>query len=594
LTLSDAGAGESSGTITGRLVPVTRPALSGEIAQTLYRDGIVVVQGGIGVGKTYLIEQEVRLAVSHHFPGAATWLPSQIGPLRQQLTEFTQDIVSALPYPRLLVLDGVEGPEDLPDTLLNCGAQLIIVSRAAPGRWRRLAQTVVVGPFNREGSVRFLTANLQAVSSDEAGRLAEHLGDLALALVHAIPCFEPGVTVDAFLERVKTHALAIFSRDRPSGYQSSLAAEIGRTLDALPHNQQLSLRIALGALALMGGGPFPFTVLSAKPELLGWRSTLNDLASDRRVPLHHLSGALRALEHHGFLSVTDNDTQLSWLTSQLVRILLSPTEQERAAFLAEAMLLSRVPASGGIARWEDWPIWEAGAKSLLTIDPRCVTTDPGQYALLAVCHVLLEQGRANEAHERLLALRSCWRRTQDAPLKVRLRVYDLLAQASYLLDDKAAAYRYSTTVFRVRLNSPGLHHADTIASAAHRALVSCRTDDLLELVRLAEDIPDRRLSLRVASFIALLRSQSSHDPGPVDMVEEILRDQRDILGPGHPHTLFTAGLLATALSRSGEALRGLTLRKETLELQTKTLGSSHPDTMATADALHTQRRELGL
>lgn len=62
-----------SGWETRQLVPVKRPALANLIVQHLNRDGVVVVTGGPGVGKTHLIQCEVLPKCSGQFLSTLSW-----------------------------------------------------------------------------------------------------------------------------------------------------------------------------------------------------------------------------------------------------------------------------------------------------------------------------------------------------------------------------------------------------------------------------------------------------------------------------------------------------------------------------------------
>lgn len=579
-----------SGWETRQLVPVRRPALADLIVQHLNRDGVVVVTGGPGVGKTHLIQCEVLPKCSGQFLSTLSWSEE----LQTQPKEFSRKFIPRLHPPVLLHLDDVPGPESLPDVLLHHGFQLIVISPAPAERWKHMAKVVEVGPFSRGESVGFLTDNLKELSEQDAVRLAEHLGDLPLVLTKALRWFTPGVTVDGFLRRAKTHAHEMFEGGQPGGPYASLLGELRRLAGYVPQADRLSPVDVLGALALMDGAPFPVSLLDVQPLRLTWRSALNDLPPNLRIPLYGLGTVLEDLERRGIVHLVDGEARLVWLTCQLVRLALSSAELERAARLAEMMLLGTVPRSKGVAQWKYWPSWEASAGALQVIDPRFLRTSPGRYALLASCDFLLGQGRAAEARDRLLALRSAWRHTRNVPLDVRVRAYDLLTQASYQLGDDAAR-RYGATAFRVRRTGQDRRPLDaiTIAGAAHWALAASRVDWLAELRQLAVDLPDQRLALRIASFAMLLSEQSSHDPCLADSIREIVRAQSDILGPEHPHTLFTMDLLARAYQSAGRAEEALEQFARTLELRARTLGPGHTDTRATADALYRQRRDLG-
>ncbi|MFC8448382.1 hypothetical protein [Kitasatospora sp. NPDC057223] len=573
-----------------RRVWIDRPWLLAQITDVLRRDGIVVVTGGIGVGKTHLVQWDVRASSSDLGRTSCPWTPGPIGELSSKLAEFVALELPRLPRPIVLLPDVDLSPDDLPDTLAASGIQLVIVSRN-PDRWRRLATVVEVGAFTRAESVAFLTRHPTGLTDEDAARVAEQLGDLPLALAHAVLWIRPGVTVESFLDRVRSHAQVIFESERPDGRQSTLASEVRQAMNALPGAHQPFLRDVLGALALLDGGPFPLTGLGSRPCRSSWRSAVTSLPDDRQVPLHRLTMAFRTLGRQKLVRLSADEVHLDWLTAQLVRSLLSPAERERAALLAESMLLGTVPISQGISQWEDWPSWAASSRPLLSVDPRYFTSLQGRFALLAAAHFTLDQGRPDEAHTRLLQLLSAWRRVGNVPWEVRVRTLDLLAQAGFRVGRVELARRHSRTAFRIRSAVQGFRHSDTIVSGVNWAVTAGRSDRLPELRTLAEAVPDRRLALRIDSLVAQFQLRSGHGTRPVADLERIVETQTDIVGLRHPDTLFSRYLLAHAYAENGQAIAASGEFEQVLMGQITTLSIGHPDTEATRAALQRHCRE---
>ncbi|MER8046562.1 tetratricopeptide repeat protein [Streptomyces sp. NPDC094032] len=574
-------------------VPVRRQSLAASVVEALSRYGIVVVTGRDGVGKSFLLEQEVYPACSRQF-SSRVLLSDE---LLRNLESFEDEFVPKLRPPVLLVVDDGLTPESFPDALLSHRFHVIVVSRDPAARWQHLAKVVEVGPFSRAESIQFLTTNVVGLGEEEADRLAAHLGDLPRALEGALRWFTPDDTGDSFLEKVRTHPHLMYGEG--SGYltarPASLMEEVRLKVNDVPDGGRLAPRDVLGALALMDGAPFPVSSLACRSERPGWRSALNELPADRRTPLYGLAAVFRDLERRGLVTLVDGEVRMVWLTCQLVRSALSPNELERAGRLAEVMLLGNVPDGHGEALWGDWPCWEASAAALNAIDPAFLTTSAGRYALLAGCEFLLERGCLSQVRDRLLVLRATWRRAEGVPLDIRLRVLDLLTRTTYQLGDARASCRYGETAYRARLAAYGPRRLDstTLAGAAQWALAAGWVDWLEELWQLAESIPDQRLARRIECFAMQLRVRSPYGPCLVEQIERIVRAQSDTIGPEHPYTLVTMDLLARAHRRSGQPEDALTWFERTLELRGSTLGPWHPDTRASALALYEQRRELG-
>ncbi|KAJ7753215.1 hypothetical protein B0H16DRAFT_1690854 [Mycena metata] len=75
--------------------------------------------------------------------------------------------------------------------------------------------------------------------------------------------------------------------------------------------------------------------------------------------------------------------------------------------------------------------------------------------------------------------------------------------------------------------------------------------------------------------------------------EEVLEDQKQLLGDSHPDTLFSMGNLAISYSGLGEHQRAKELQVVVLEKQKQLLGGDHPDTLRTMSNLGNIYLNLG-
>ncbi|MBO1415676.1 tetratricopeptide repeat protein [Streptomyces sp. FH025] len=547
--------------------------------------------GGIGVGKTHLVQWEVREICNELGLMVYPWHPGSGSDLKAKFNEFVSIELPRMPRPIVLLPDADLGPDDLPDALSASGAQVVIVSRD-PGRWRHRAAVVEVGAFARAESIAFLTRHQASLTPQDAAQVAEHLSDLPLALAQAVSHIRSDDTAESFLRRLRSQARVVFGTGGTDWYQSTLAVEIRRAMDSLPATGPPSPFDVLGALALMDGGPYPLSALGRGLRRSSWRSAGTWLPTDRQVPPHRLTMAFRALGQHGLARVGADEVQLDWLTAQVVRCLLESSERCSAGLLAESMLLGTVSAGRGLAEWEDWPSWELSARPLMSIDPEHVTSLQGRYALLAAVHYTLEQGRADEARGRLLQLKSVWHRAGDTSREGLARTCDLLARAGLELGYVKDAREHAETAFRESRSVHGIGHPDTIASALTWAMAAERVDWLPELKALADGVPDHRLALRIDSAMARFELRSSHGPRPVAALQRIVQEQIDILGEEHPDTLSSRHLLACAYAESGQANAAVDEFARVLRGRISTLGIGHPRTEETRAALRCPRESL--
>ena len=83
----------------------------------------------------------------------------------------------------LLVFDNAEGPQDIAEWLPGGGGHVLVTSRA--GGWEEVAVPVEVGVLARDESVAVLQRWVPGLGGVDAGRVAERLGDLPLAVAQA-------------------------------------------------------------------------------------------------------------------------------------------------------------------------------------------------------------------------------------------------------------------------------------------------------------------------------------------------------------------------------------------------------------------------
>jgi tetratricopeptide (TPR) repeat protein len=104
---------------------------------------------------------------------------------RDKAPQLTIDHLSQTksPKPWLLIYDNVEKPEDIAKLTPPTGAHVLITTRWSD--WYGYATELPVDVFPRESAIDFLMAHARRADRDAAGRLAEDLGCLPLALAHA-------------------------------------------------------------------------------------------------------------------------------------------------------------------------------------------------------------------------------------------------------------------------------------------------------------------------------------------------------------------------------------------------------------------------
>jgi Domain of unknown function (DUF4062) len=166
----------------------------------------------------------------------------------------------------LLVYDNAQAPDDLAPFLPGGAGHVVITSRCPD--WHQLAASLVMDVFTRVESVSLVCEQLSGVGEGDAGRLAEALGDLPLALAQAVAYLrDSGVRVEAYLGLLRERASVILTQGKPVGYPVSLAASLHLALEQVRVEDPAAL-VLLRLAAQWAPEPIPLTLLTTYPEWL--------------------------------------------------------------------------------------------------------------------------------------------------------------------------------------------------------------------------------------------------------------------------------------------------------------------------------------
>ncbi|BAJ26714.1 MULTISPECIES: tetratricopeptide repeat protein [Kitasatospora] len=584
-------------------IRIDRPQLVSQVLSYLEHACVVVLVGGIGVGKSSLVRQELSAALAARQLWPYTWAPEPVGDLAWQLENFVATKLPRLPRPVVLLPTVDLGPDDIPDILRDSGVQVVATSRHGT-QWALPDLVVPVGVFTRSQSVEYLTHSVRGLSGRDAGQAAEYLDDTPLALRHAVAFLRRlrrDLPIESFLRTARQYPHVVFGGEGPDDHPSSLLAEIEKDLAALASSVSPLAHDLLGALAVLRGGPLTVPGTSMQPQRSLWRPAALTLPANRQPPPpYQVRKEYRSLGQRGLVQERGDRFEMTPLKGDLTLFLFGPGPLPRFSELAESMLLNSLPLNEGEARWSDRACWAKCLESLLAVDPANVLSLQGRYCLLGAASYLLLHGRYQEAHERLSALRASWQpgrvNSPSVPLQLRLRLLDLLSQAARRIGDPRA-WRYAATAHRWRRRHQAEHHRDAISSALNMLLASPHTDDgrtlladLTTLQKSAEAGQHDQLALRIRSLKAAVQLAFHHPVKPVNDLLRLLDAQADSLGADHPDALSTLDRLAFAYAESGQDALAKQHFEAAVAGRTAALGVRHPDTLASADALEAHFR----
>jgi tetratricopeptide (TPR) repeat protein len=495
-----------------------------------------------------------------------------------------------------LIFDNAEDPAALARYLPGGGGQVVITSRN-PG-WHELATPVGVDVFDRGESIALLRRRAPQLSESEAGRVAEALGDLPLALVQAGAYLSDTATgVQDYLTLLAARATELLAQSASVTYPVSLAASVQIALDRLCAQSPVALQL-LTLAAYLAPEPIPLILFTTHHSELP--EPLAVVAGD---PLA-FAGLTRLLRQHGLARVETATLELHRLLAAILRA--QPHQQQDLPTLAIRLLRAAVPADDP---WENPPVWPAWRQFLRHV---LVATDPHRtligverdVAWLLDRAALYLQARGEPApawplFERAWDLR-CSILGDDHP--------DTLESA----DSLAAALRESGQYERARQLGEntltrcrrvlGDDDPRTLRSAGRLALSLWELGQYERACQLGENTltrcrrvlgDDHSRTLRSAFVFAIVLWELGQYERARQLGEDTLTRCRRVLGDDHPITLLSAFILAAALQGLGQYESARQLGEDALTHCRRVLGDNHPHTLRAAFILAAALRGLG-
>ncbi|MDN3354131.1 FxSxx-COOH system tetratricopeptide repeat protein [Actinomadura sp. DC4] len=623
-------------------------------------EGAHALQGMGGVGKTQLAIEYVWQYRSEY--ELVWWIPADqptsavkaLADLAPSLNlpppsvsghdEAAKAVLAALsrgePYARwLLVFDNANDPKDLKDLIPVGPGHVILTTRNY--NWRGVVETLEINVFRREESVEFLLRRVPAaISTGDADRLAEELGDLPLALEQAAALkAETGISVDEYLRLLGERADELLDQTPAAGYPKSMSATCSVSVTTLESRLPEAVEL-LRCLAFFGPDPIPPDVLRRSAGLA--RPLLREVLSDPIM----LTRAVSELNRFALVKVNPQGRtiQIHRLVQALLREQLSAEDQASLRHDVHVLLSKSVP--GGPDEVRQWPRFAALVPHL---EPARVTEsiehDVRVFVLDVVRYLYQSGGRqtAQAIVEDLL------RRWEDEPggqndrllLTAQTRRGDILRElGDYALaaeTDRAAHDRAkeifgnddAATLSAARALGGDLRALGDFAAAAEldeesraRHVQAFGEDDprtLRSINNLALDYgligrygAARELHKRafigqrdaaagdinwevLGSWNGLARVIRQHGEYRTarDIGEEALERGRQELGAEHPWTLRTGRDLSIALRRTGAWQQALDMAQDVYQRCKRLFGLNNPDTLAAATCLANAERTVG-
>ncbi|MFJ9628959.1 FxSxx-COOH system tetratricopeptide repeat protein [Streptomyces sp. NPDC101175] len=567
---------------------------------------VVALDGRGGVGKTQLAAE-----YAHRFCGEyeLVWwvraedpalIPGQLAALAietgaAQLDTPVEDAVRALWRELrsrsrwLVVFDNAEDPEALVDFVPSGSGHVLITSRNPD--WHGVAGPLDIDVLARQESIDLLRSRTAWLGEEDAGRLAEALDDLPLALVQAAALLT-STTVDDYLALLVDKASEVTDEGRPRDYRWSLAAQIRLSMQRL-REQDPEAADVMNACALLA--PEPFALPTGTEQESGEGASVGRVLADWRTRNRVLS----ALHQHGLARAVGGSLHLHRLTQAVLKDQLTTAERAAAARNASVLLAAAFP--GKAQDPASWPRWPDLLPHLLAIDPADLVTATARFAACEACLYLLQGGSAPAILPRLEDLHQAWNALLGPDHPHTWWAVNYLAATFAAVGDHERALALHQDLFD-RRRVLGVEDPETLLAAsslANRLADVGRVEEAVVLGEgtlarlrrvLSEDHPS---ALITASNLVNHLAEVGRLEEAVVLGEGTLARQRRVLGEDHPDTLATASNLAVHLAEVGRLGEAVVLSESTLAWRRRVLGEDHPDTLATAFNLSADLADVG-
>ena len=517
---------------------------------------------------------------------------------------------SADPSDRLIVFDNVEDINDICGLVPTGNGLRVVATTTNDKGWNYQWDTIRIGVFDREKSIDYLLTATKFDDRDAADALADHLGDLPLAIAQAAATARnKDLSLAWYLQRLDSRGEELVIRPIPGDeYTDDVAMvlwmAVEDTVDSMKNGTKEMARRQLRALALLAESDVPTRWLDPTVEQLDDDETHGALwgtdedAHDALTELIH-----RSIVHQSADKAT---TMLHRLQAQVLRDSWSEEEREQACESAAALLgsvdIDRFRADDSDARFQETRNLIEHLRAFGAQDCFLHLRDYRHFTS-ALCRAFTharDLGLVPEVFALKELVNTLHKQVGDSR-----ETLSLLAQLAY-------AHMYmSDYPTAIRLYKQVLNTCEQILEPNHRDILSTRndlayayyweghTDKAIDLFEQVLDDRTRILSsdhedtLMTGSYLALAYADDGQLERAIALGEQVVKDRDRVLKPDHKHTLVTRNNLADAYKSVGRLTDAIKMYEYVLEARIRTLGNTHHHTRITRNDLAQTYEQAG-
>jgi tetratricopeptide (TPR) repeat protein len=469
----------------------------------------------------------------------------------------------------LLVFDNADDPEVLRGYLpTRQPGHVLITSRRS--YWGAMAQAIEVPTLPRKESIRLLLGRTGQTDAAAAGRLAEALGDLPLALAQAAGYLaEAKISLDGYLKTFATHRADLLRRGDP---QDSHQLTVFTTLDlAMSQINSPEAEALLGLLSCFGPDAIPRSLLAS--------AFTSPLAA---------TDALLALGRHSLIRVDEHAVNVHRLVQAVAWDRLSEADRVRQVTRAVELLRAAFPENGDdVASWPSCKALQSHADHATDLANR-VGAAPEAVAELLNRVAVFDWARAR-LEDAAARLRRALRIEESTFGLEHTRVARTLGNLGLVARDRgdlAEARRLQERALRLFESAYGSDHSEVARTLGNLGLVARDRGDLAE----ARQLQERALRIKEAAYgpshpevarpltnLGLVAQDQGELAEARRLLERALRIGESAYGPNHPEIAGTLGNLGVVARNQGELAEARRLQERALRIEEAAYGPDHPE-----------------